>query len=503
MKKAGLLNTVLFASFALGSLLLAIGCDLREVVEVERPYFKPPPEEAEGFLGYDEEDRKLTVCGNCHVGQQANWQLTAHADAWDGLVDSGHAQSFCENCHTVGPLGNIMDGEVGWVATGDDRYHDVQCESCHGPGDMHVSNPDAFKPNASLDVGDLTNLENATSCAQCHQGTHHPFAEEWAQSKHSNVVGFAAGREECAGCHRGQGALAAWGVKDEYIEKDSPDHLPITCGVCHDPHDNSNAGQLRFPVATTSIEENLCTQCHDRRTAPDPTSSHGLAPHAPETDLLLGDAGWFPPGVDIDQGEIFGSHGTQANTRLCATCHVNSFTVTDEATGEFVVNAVGHLFTAIPCVDGQGIPQTGDCGLAVTERSFKGCAGVGCHASEDDAATALASTSMSIQGYATQLFDMLMIVDPNLEESGGEIDPGEAAFTVAEGAFFNYNLATFGGGVVGSTTHNPFLVEALLIASISSVQETYGVTGNISPADLDKALEEIRQKVPATQPLSR
>ena len=89
------------------------------------------------------------------------------------------------------------------------------------------------------------------------------------------------------------------------------------------------------------------------------TRRTGLEPHAPESALLLGEAGWFPPNAEIDVGEILGTHGTDRNERLCATCHVNKFTVTDEATGEFVFQSTGHLFTAIPCVDEQGIPTPG------------------------------------------------------------------------------------------------------------------------------------------------
>ena len=483
--------------FAAAMLLVAGGCDLREVVEVERPFFEEPPAEALGFLGYDDEEQKLTVCGNCHSGQQSEWLSTGHADAWSSLQESGHAQEFCEGCHTVGANGNPATEAAGWTPTRDTRYHDVQCESCHGLGALHVSNPDidASHPTASLAVGDLSDLSNATSCAQCHQGSHHPFAEEWAQSGHASVVGFAAGREACAGCHRGQGALAAWGVTDNYAEKDAAEHLPITCGVCHDPHDAEFEGQLRRPINTASIEQHLCASCHNRRTVPDPNSSHGLEPHAPESALLLGEAGWFPPNAEIDVGEILGTHGTDRNERLCATCHVNKFTVTDEATGEFVFQSTGHLFTAIPCVDEQGIPTPGECGVTVAERSFDGCTAAGCHASEDNAALALNGAITRIEEEAEELHSILAIVDPNLEEAGGEIDPEDPTFTVAEGAFFNYHLATFGDDVRGSATHNPYLTEALLIASIQAVLDVYGANKAVSSTNWDVEMDKLKARM--------
>jgi len=151
-------------------------CTDEEIVFRDRPLFEDPPAAAESFLGYSDTLESLTVCGNCHVGVQGDWEGSAHADAWDGLQASGHAQAFCEGCHTVNSLGNFVEGETGgYTSAPETRYHDVQCESCHGPGLNHVENPDASQPLPSLAVG----LDATDGCGECHQGTHHPFAEEW------------------------------------------------------------------------------------------------------------------------------------------------------------------------------------------------------------------------------------------------------------------------------------------------------------------------------------
>ncbi len=76
-------------------------CTDETIVFRDRELFETPSAAALGFLGYSDQAGKLTVCGNCHVGVQAQWEETAHADAWAGLQDSGHAQDFCEGCHTV------------------------------------------------------------------------------------------------------------------------------------------------------------------------------------------------------------------------------------------------------------------------------------------------------------------------------------------------------------------------------------------------------------------
>jgi predicted CXXCH cytochrome family protein len=448
------------------------GCVDEDTVYNDRPFGDDPPASAGGMLGYLQGQAGETTCAQCHATPSATWATTAHADAWEGLQGSGHAQEFCEACHAVSELGNAETAPVGWTATADARYHDVQCESCHGPGEMHVADPEATQPIPSLAVGaDLTN-----GCGECHNGTHHPFVEQWELSKHSEVIGFAASRVECASCHRGQGTLLAWGVRSNYAERDSEEPLAVVCGVCHSMHDATFEGQLRFPVNTPDVQVHLCARCHNRRSIPDPNSSHGLAPHSPETELLVGEAGWIPPGADLDYGAIVASHGTQNNERLCATCHVASYTVTDEATGEFVFEAVGHTFQAIPCVDSEGIPNgETDCAITTAARSFVGCVDSGCHSSEDGAAAILNFRGDFVAQRAATLLAQLEVVDPNLDEPGGEIDASNSTFTVAEGAFFNYNLATHLGDVYGSTTHNGPWIRALLDASITAVQDEYGV----------------------------
>jgi predicted CXXCH cytochrome family protein len=465
----------------LSFVVMLSGCIDETVVFEDSELLETPPDTVNNFLGYFDVEDKKTVCGSCHVGKQSGWKATGHADAWEGLQASSAAESFCEGCHTVSENGNILVDPAGNNLVQDERYHDVQCESCHGPGLEHVLNPDAVatQPLASALVGSaLTN-----GCGDCHQGTHHPFVDEWEQSPHAEVVSFAAGREECAGCHRGQQAIVRFGENADYVEKESADHLATVCIVCHDPHDATNEHLLRFPVNTSSIEDHLCAQCHNRRTVPDPNSPRGLEPHAPEADLLVGNAGWFPPGSNIDPGQILGTHGSEGNPKLCATCHVSAFMVTDPASGDHVFSATGHLFRPIPCLDAQGVPLPfeNECGLSTTERSYQACTAAGCHSDQTTAFLALTAATTRIQRLADDLLAQLTIVDPNLGDAGGEIHPNAATFTVAEGAFFNYNLATFGNAtfgtntVVGSSTHNPFLVEALLLASQQAVEDTYGV----------------------------
>ena len=140
----------LLASFGVLSLLSA-GCTDEKIVY--REPFNPPPDAEAGFVGYFTTSDKSTTCGNCHVDHENKWVGTAHADAYASLVDSGHASDNCFGCHTVSERGNAVSEPAGWNAVQDTAYHDVQCESCHGPGVDHVETPDATAPPLARDPG--------------------------------------------------------------------------------------------------------------------------------------------------------------------------------------------------------------------------------------------------------------------------------------------------------------------------------------------------------------
>lgn len=93
------------------------------------------------------------VCARCHPSQYAQWKSTPHAQAWQALVDSKHADAGeCASCHTVG-----WRRAGGFRAAEDaQRLGDVQCESCHGMGTEHAAWP-----------GQHATVPEAT-CRTCH-----------------------------------------------------------------------------------------------------------------------------------------------------------------------------------------------------------------------------------------------------------------------------------------------------------------------------------------------
>jgi hypothetical protein len=167
--------------------------------------------------------------------------------------------------------------------------------------------------------------------------------------------------------------------------------------------------------------------------------------------------------MEFPSGAVTATHGSERNPRLCAGCHVTSFTVTDEATGEFQFQSTGHLFQAIPCLDANGIPTTGDCGLQ--ERSFQSCTGAGCHETEDVGRGLLTLAETRVEDLVAELAALLALVPE------AEFADDDGRYTTAEGSRFNRELAE----VPGSTIHNPILIETLLRASIREVRQEYGL----------------------------
>lgn len=482
---------------------LASGCTDTKTEIVFRDVFNPPADTTSGFLGYYTVAERQTTCGNCHVGQNADWQATSHSVAYETLESSGSAQPLCYGCHTVNERGNPASAAgrpAGWNVIEHPSYQDVQCESCHGPGFPHLQAPDVVRPLAHIAVLD----NESASCAACHEGSHHPYVEEWGASRHARanttvIDRYAADPATfgpCLSCHEGRSALRALGVNSNYVERDDPitpaTALGHTCAVCHDPHSTENEGQLRRPVEERDPSINLCMACHNRRSEPSLTSSAG--PHAPQGAMILGSAGYRPAGFGYDTTLIVSSHGSSANVRLCAGCHVNRTTVTDEVTGDFIFESVGHLFRPLPCLE-DGIPVPGnDCddyepANAGTVRSYASCAQANCHVSQAQAAGRLAVTRTRIEALAVVLWDDVngnQQLDPDPIDRGylptvlatqpGEFDPSDNRISPAEGALFNAQLLAEDRASNGDRSrgvHNPFLAEALLRANVLEMEATY------------------------------
>lgn len=535
-------NSVLLALALLAIVLTSSACTDTQIVEVTRPPFNPAPDSVAGFLGLYDVATNQTTCGNCHINNQSVWSLTKHANAYHGLVDNvPNADESCFGCHTVNQRGNVYAAAGvpgGWDLVADPVYHNVQCESCHGPGLTHVTNPD--KTNIPLASGLVT--PEGQTCVACHSGAHHPFAEQWSQSAHSTLRADAGGPAETptscgVACHSGAQAMAklSGNAPTNYIGINT--QFPITCAVCHDPHAKTNPGQLRAPIDNPDVGTNLCSSCHTRAAAATPSFTiNSRGAHAAQGAVYFGEAaGWVPPGFVFDPNNPVQTSHVTANSRLCAGCHVVSFTTTDVSSGE-EFTSVGHLFSPNPCKDPvTGLPigknqPGGDCAYTATARFWTGCANSGCHADANAAANLFNGTRAEVD----VLIDILWI-DSNhntvLETTDGGLLPQVLAqhpgttvpatdssfycctastkdnnLSVAEGALFNARMLAeelYGHNDGSKGIHNPALYKGLIAGSINAVRDKYGLVSVLSPSQeavIAKALSApgIRYTAPAS-----
>jgi hypothetical protein len=499
-----------------------------ETVYQDRPPFNPPPDASSGMLGYYTVDEHQTTCGNCHVGQQIDWVKTKHSNACADLQASGKATATCEGCHTLNSRGNQPKATIGYEKVKDNVYHDVQCESCHGPGETHVENPTPpeNRPIASINVfpsvpvSDTAAVINS-SCGACHQAAgpsqNHNYLKEWRASRHGQLRASQAANASCQPCHEGKGALRAWGINTLYKELNTNILIPQTCAVCHDPHGtatdaqgNPLEGQLRFPIGSPIVEENLCTKCHNR--IPEATPSNSRGPHGAQGPVLFGTAGYFPPGTSYDTAAIFTSHGSSANPRMCAGCHVNKLTGVD-AQGTRI-DYVGHTFHPLPCLMA-GLPGvvdttfTNDCAYTETARSWGACTKSGCHATAAIAAQRLAQMKNEKEAYVNTLWvdtdgDQTLDAFPTdqgylakiKKNAPNDLDftnaPYNTILTPAKGALFNAQLLgeKLTGHPDGSHgVHNPFLYRALLQSSIADMLAHYPTFLPAPPPDVLSGIE--------------
>ena len=309
-----------------------------------------------------------------------------------------------------------------------------------------------------------------------------------------------------------------FGENANYIEKGATQPERIGCVTCHNPHGSPNESQLRAPLSTPTRDQ-LCVTCHSRSGTPPWSVATGTGTsrgaHGAQGLLVLGqNVGWIPPGFAYDTGQIASSHGTAANPRLCATCHVVRTTVTDNVTGAFTFQSVGHTFEAIPCPDAQGIPKP--CADAVapdTVHDFSSCATSNCHIGGPQVARLAYRT---LKGELNNYLDQIW-ADANangvIDSTDGGLIPQLVAravrtgataadsapinfrnnvTSVAKGTLWNAALAAtedrpyflsgkvLGNGFAthmasGNGVHNPFLLKALLTSSIAALHTTYGL----------------------------
>ncbi len=116
----------------------------------------PPGKGEAGYVG-------TAACEDCHSDAVDFWKTTRHAQAWKTLEERGQQFDFdCISCHVTGwekPGGSNLGNN--------ETLRDVQCETCHGPGSIHVAKGGEDRPST------VWRMPPEKMCAtQCHTKEH-------------------------------------------------------------------------------------------------------------------------------------------------------------------------------------------------------------------------------------------------------------------------------------------------------------------------------------------
>ncbi len=284
------------------------------------------------------------VCIECHGPVHTNYQFTAHAQAFQVLVDANQSQNpACFPCHTVGygmPTGFTSQSATPLLAG-------VQCENCHGPAANHAANPDDITVKPRVEIA-------ATVCGGCHTGSQSSTSSQWSSSLHAQVVedmNPASRIDSCGRCHSGSVRLS---LLNNQALPSGDANVPIVCATCHNPHQTNSVApfQLRNPLASTNDyfittsapftnqynpNINLCGQCHNHRGA-SWTNSTRAPHHSPQYNMFLGTVG------ELATGPLTYAPGPHALllTNQCVECHMQDSALPPD---QYHPNLASHTYT--------------------------------------------------------------------------------------------------------------------------------------------------------------
>lgn len=106
------------------------------------------------------------ACSGCHQPEFEQWRSTRHAIAFNTLLKvQKHFHPDCVSCHVVG-----FGYETGYAIQEDqDHFRDVGCETCHGPGGSHITQPSRRNIRGKVEK---------RICLECHNQKHSPGFED-------------------------------------------------------------------------------------------------------------------------------------------------------------------------------------------------------------------------------------------------------------------------------------------------------------------------------------
>jgi hypothetical protein len=436
------------------------------------------------FVGYE-----TGACYVCHNGAFvpqgvplfSNWQGTAHSTATSNGLDGvfgSHFGESCLQCHTTGydtlaTNGGFDDYPFVFPTVLQPGMNDsmkaaypqamalanVQCEACHGPGNMHYGAPDKMSVSLSPEL-----------CGYCHDatGAHEFYSEQYYASVHANPTTLARGSStSCAPCHSGSG-FVSWIKGGKTALTSAPAVQKIACAVCHDPHDATNEFQLRTATVTFAngvTESNigagaLCMNCHQsRQEAVDYTNnylknlSHYGPHHGPQGDIVAGTNGYqfgwkFPTSPHMQAADG------------CIDCHMSAAGVNSDGTTRQLFGS--HSLNMVDPVTGDDnvsacAPCHGTIGTKFSDKKFY----VNGNADLDGDGVAN-GLQIEVQG----LLDRIATYLPNTNGP-------DSTWTLLEAeAYFNWDMVTEDKSL---GIHNPQYIYSLLAVTLQKLDPTTGI----------------------------
>ena len=218
----------------------------------------------------------IDVCKTCHEElYQKNFEHTPH---FKTTLEDGHG---CESCHGPGSLHVEGGGDVSKIIsfkTLSKNEANGRCLSCHGAkheqrhfsASSHNNNDvgciDCHSPHHAKESEHLLARAQPDLCYGCHTSAKSDFAKAYHHRVNEGLV-------QCSDCHNVHGTTTLRQVRALpsgdaictkcHADKGGPfvyEHVPVKtegCTSCHTPHGSNNPRFLR--VSQVNL---LCLQCH-------------------------------------------------------------------------------------------------------------------------------------------------------------------------------------------------------------------------------------------------
>lgn len=213
-------------------------------------------------------------CFQCHRPQASSWNETGHVQAFTNMPEAYRSDPACLTCHVTGfgrPGGFVAGAEK-------DQLH-VGCESCHGPGALHLAAAQRFimatsgeEEQAERDLREsIVKSPTDSVCAECHQTQAHQKHPAYEGPPFATAGGVPVAAFDSMVLVGPRPTLtAAIGSVSRYSVK--------TCGGCHyDQYkqwqSGSHFGQSALLPAQYASDQ-TCQSCHS---APGLASGHIMA----------------------------------------------------------------------------------------------------------------------------------------------------------------------------------------------------------------------------------